>query len=156
MSASLGLAGKQNLKRPISRLICSSDKATKALVRKVVTPNSPVNMSIIRRGHQVWIDNLMIAGDRTYAPPEQLYSSRHPDFVVRRIGCDLYLLGNLAAFLFSGINGNQPLKKRHMGGTQGVHRAAPSSLKWHLTSMTHSDLSLTRCRAKDPWQYPAG
>jgi hypothetical protein len=23
---------------------------------------------------------------------------------VRRIGCDLYLLGNLAAFLFSGIN----------------------------------------------------
>ena len=24
--------------------------------------------------------------------------------MVRRIGCDLYLLGNLAAFLFSGIN----------------------------------------------------
>ena len=57
-----------------------------------------------RRGHQVWIDNLAIAGDKTYAPPEQLYSNIHADFVVRRIGCDLYLLGNLAAFLFSGVN----------------------------------------------------
>lgn len=57
-----------------------------------------------RRGHHVWVDNLRVAGDRTYAPPEQLYSNLHADFVVRRIGCDLYLLGNLAAFLFSGIN----------------------------------------------------
>ncbi|MCG6205834.1 protein kinase [Rhodopseudomonas sp. HC1] len=57
-----------------------------------------------RRGYQVWMDNLVVAGDRTYAPPEHLYSNLHPDFVVRRIGCDLYLLGNLAAFLFSGIN----------------------------------------------------
>ncbi len=57
-----------------------------------------------RRGYQVWMDNLLVAGDRTYAPPEQLYSNLHADFVVRRIGCDLYLLGNLAAFLFSGIN----------------------------------------------------
>jgi serine/threonine protein kinase len=57
-----------------------------------------------RRGHQVWLDNLNIAGDRSYAPPEQLYSHMNPDFVARRIGCDLYLLGNLAAFLFSGIN----------------------------------------------------
>jgi serine/threonine protein kinase len=57
-----------------------------------------------RRGYQVWMDNLAVAGDRTYAPPEQLYSNLHADFVVRRIGCDLYLLGNLAAFLFSGIN----------------------------------------------------
>ncbi len=57
-----------------------------------------------RRGHQVWLDNLNVAGDRSYAPPEQLYSYLDPDFVVRRIGCELYLLGNLAAFLFSGIN----------------------------------------------------
>ena len=57
-----------------------------------------------RRGHQVWLDKLNVAGDRSYAPPEQLYSNLDADFVVRRIGCDLYLLGNLAAFLFSGIN----------------------------------------------------
>jgi serine/threonine protein kinase len=57
-----------------------------------------------RRGHQVWLDNLAIPGDRSYAPPEQLYSNFHSDFAVRRFGCDLYLLGNMAAFLFSGIN----------------------------------------------------
>jgi serine/threonine protein kinase len=57
-----------------------------------------------RRGHQVWLDNLVIPGDHSYAPPEQLYSNLHADFAVRRFGCDLYLLGNLAAFLFSGIN----------------------------------------------------
>jgi eukaryotic-like serine/threonine-protein kinase len=57
-----------------------------------------------RRGHQVWLDNLTIPGDRSYAPLEQLYSNLHSDFAVRRFGCDLYLLGNLASFLFSGIN----------------------------------------------------
>lgn len=65
-----------------------------------------------RRGFQVWLDNLSIAGDRTYAPPEQLYSSLNPDFIVRRIGCDLYLLGNLAAFLFSGVNVTASLLSR--------------------------------------------
>lgn len=60
---------------------------------------------VSRRGYHVWMDNLAgVVGDRTYAPPEQLYSNFHSDFVIRRIGCDLYLLGNLAAFLFSGIN----------------------------------------------------
>lgn len=57
-----------------------------------------------RKGQQVWMDHLDVAGDRTYAPPEQLYSHLHADFVVRRQGCDMYLLGNLAAFLFSGVN----------------------------------------------------
>jgi serine/threonine protein kinase len=57
-----------------------------------------------RRGHDIWVNNLNVAGDQSYAPPEQLYSHLHSDFVVRRIGCDLYLLGNLAAFLFSGVN----------------------------------------------------
>lgn len=57
-----------------------------------------------RKGKQVWMDNLDVAGDTTYAPPEQLYSHLHPDFVARRQGCDMYLLGNLAAFLFSGVN----------------------------------------------------
>lgn len=57
-----------------------------------------------RKGHSVWYDDRAIAGDRQYAPPEQLYGFRHPDFLPRRIGCDLYMLGNLAAFLFSGVN----------------------------------------------------
>ena len=29
---------------------------------------------------------------------------RDPDFATRRFGCDLYMLGNLAAFLFTGVN----------------------------------------------------
>jgi eukaryotic-like serine/threonine-protein kinase len=57
-----------------------------------------------RRGKPIWTDDLPIAGDKTYAPPELLYSYVHPDFIARRVGCDLYLLGNLAAFLFSGVN----------------------------------------------------
>ncbi len=65
-----------------------------------------------RRGYPVWLDSLKVAGDRAYAPPEQCYSYLHPDFVTRRIGCDLYLLGNLAAFLFSGINVTAALMSR--------------------------------------------
>src|SRR5262249_2511219 len=57
-----------------------------------------------RRGMPVWVDSLQVPGDLTYAPPELLYSWLHRDFVVRRIGADLYLLGNLAAFMFSGVN----------------------------------------------------
>jgi len=57
-----------------------------------------------RKGRPIWTDELTVAGDQTYAPPELLYSYTHPDFVPRRIGCDLYLLGNIASFMFSGIN----------------------------------------------------
>jgi serine/threonine protein kinase len=57
-----------------------------------------------RRGHPIWHDDSKVAGDRAYAPPELLYGHLHADFVPRRMGCDLYMLGNLAAFLFSGRN----------------------------------------------------
>ena len=57
-----------------------------------------------RRGYSVWYDANTIAGDQTYAPPELMYGHLHSDFTPRRIGCDLYMLGNLAAFLFSGVN----------------------------------------------------
>lgn len=57
-----------------------------------------------RKGYPAVHDDLSVAGDRTYAPPEQLYGFRHEEFTVRRFGCDLYMLGNLAAFMFAGIN----------------------------------------------------
>lgn len=56
------------------------------------------------RGSSAPHDQLTVAGDKSYAPPELLYGHAHEDFVPRRIGCDLYMLGNLAAFLFSGVN----------------------------------------------------
>lgn len=57
-----------------------------------------------RRGKPIFYDDLTFPGDRTYAPPELLYGHVNPDFVPRRLGTDLYMLGNLAAFLFSGTN----------------------------------------------------
>ena len=50
------------------------------------------------RGH------LPIAGDTNYAPPELLYHEISQDWKRRRLGCDLYHLGTLAAFLFTGIS----------------------------------------------------
>lgn len=55
-------------------------------------------------GHPSPHDDMPVAGDPSYTPPEQRYGYTHPEFVARRIGCDLYMLGNLASFLFSGIN----------------------------------------------------
>ena len=57
-----------------------------------------------RKDHPAVHDDFHVAGDRTYAPPEQLYGYRHPEFSVRRFGCDLYMLGNMAAFMLTGIN----------------------------------------------------
>lgn len=71
-----------------------------------------------RRGHAVWYDGQDFPGDRTYAPPELLYGYTHPDFVPRRVGCDLYMLGNLAAFLFSGVNVTSGINKVSRGHRQ--------------------------------------
>jgi eukaryotic-like serine/threonine-protein kinase len=97
-----------------------------------------------RRGYHVWMDNLGVAGDRTYAPPEQLYSNLHADFVIRRIGCDLYLLGNLAAFLFTGINITAALFSRldasfHPGKWSGTYDQVLPHLQ-HAFSEVLADL----------------
>lgn len=57
-----------------------------------------------RRGKSAPHDGLKFPGDWTYAPPEFIYGHVSPDFLPRRMGCDLYMLGNIAAFLFCGIN----------------------------------------------------
>lgn len=49
-------------------------------------------------------DDCAIAGDPYYAPPELLYQQIDPDWGARRFGCDLYLLGSLATFFFSGMS----------------------------------------------------
>ena len=53
-------------------------------------------------------EHYTIAADPTYAPPEQLYGYAPTDWYTRRFGADLYLLGSLIAFLFSG-SGTTPL-----------------------------------------------
>ncbi len=57
-----------------------------------------------RRGTDVWHDEFVFPGDRTYSPPELLYKHIDPEFITRRMGSDMYMLGNLAVFLFTGTN----------------------------------------------------
>jgi eukaryotic-like serine/threonine-protein kinase len=57
-----------------------------------------------RKGYRIWYDEFPVAGDKNYAPPELLYGFTHSEFANRRFGCDLYMLGNLAAFMFAGVN----------------------------------------------------
>lgn len=57
-----------------------------------------------KKGRAALHDLLDIPGDRTYAPPELLFSFIAPDFNVRRFGCDLYMLGNLICFMNTGTN----------------------------------------------------
>jgi serine/threonine protein kinase len=57
-----------------------------------------------RKGVAVVHDEFRVPGDRSYAPPELIYGLIADDFAPRRIGTDMYMLGNLASFLFSGTN----------------------------------------------------
>lgn len=54
-------------------------------------------------------DDLVIPGDRVYAPPEQLYGHVHHDERFRRRAADLYQLGNLMLYLLTGISLNATL-----------------------------------------------
>lgn len=55
------------------------------------------------RGHASPFDELTIAGDWGYAPPELLYGHRMDEWNARCASCDLYLLGSMATFLFQGV-----------------------------------------------------
>jgi eukaryotic-like serine/threonine-protein kinase len=49
-------------------------------------------------------DHLQFAGDPAYAPPELFYGYYDPEWSIRRSGCDLYLLGSMTVFLFTGLS----------------------------------------------------
>jgi eukaryotic-like serine/threonine-protein kinase len=57
-------------------------------------------------------DGDVIPGDRTYAPPEQLYRFFHGDPQIRRRASDLYQLGSLIVFMFHGVGITGLLNKR--------------------------------------------
>ena len=46
---------------------------------------------------------LEVAGDPSYAPPELLYGFVSPEWSVRRLGCDSYLLGSMLVWFFTGL-----------------------------------------------------
>jgi serine/threonine protein kinase len=51
-------------------------------------------------------DAYTIAGDPNYAPPEQAFGVLAPEWRDRREGCDLYHLGALTGFVFTGVTPN--------------------------------------------------
>ncbi|MCB2400061.1 protein kinase domain-containing protein [Rhizobium ruizarguesonis] len=57
-------------------------------------------------------DDLLFSGDYSYAPPEILYAQIDPDFAMRRLGCDLYLLGSMIFFFATGFGCTQQLVSR--------------------------------------------
>jgi eukaryotic-like serine/threonine-protein kinase len=56
-----------------------------------------------RQGQVAPHEALVIAGDRTYAPPELLYGQADPDAFLRRRASDMYQLGSMEAFFFTGL-----------------------------------------------------
>ena len=56
------------------------------------------------RAHTSPFDDLTCAGDRSYAPPELLYGHIDQDWRVRRLACDLYLLGSLVVYFYSSVS----------------------------------------------------
>lgn len=47
-----------------------------------------------------------VAGDPAYAPLELLYKKIPEDWIIRRMGCDVYLLGSMVVFLITGVSMN--------------------------------------------------
>lgn len=60
--------------------------------------------SASRLGRNGPYDDLIIPGDRFYAPPELLYGYFSGDWKVRRFGHDLYLLGSMIVFFFTQLS----------------------------------------------------
>lgn len=57
-------------------------------------------------------DNLIVAGDRSYAPPEQTYHYPMESWFDRRQKCDLYQFASLISFVFFGTTINTNLSEK--------------------------------------------
>ena len=57
-------------------------------------------------------DQARIAGDRNYAPPEQLYNHELVDWMDRRMRCDIYQFASVVTFIFFGTTVNLELRQR--------------------------------------------
>ena len=54
-------------------------------------------------------DNETLAGTKSYAPPELLYGYLDPEWNRRRFGTDVYLLGSMVFFFFTGLSATAAL-----------------------------------------------
>jgi eukaryotic-like serine/threonine-protein kinase len=62
-----------------------------------------------RRGAVSPRDGVGCAGAVSYAPPELRYGDVDTDWVRRRLACDVYLLGSLVMYLFTGVSTSSAL-----------------------------------------------
>lgn len=83
----------------------------------------------LKRGMTAIHEGWAVAGDPVYAPPEQLYDHRAADWRERREASDLFQLGSLAAFMFSGKN-----------ATAGIIEALPEELRPGRWQGTYEDV----------------
>jgi serine/threonine protein kinase len=54
-------------------------------------------------GKSIAHDEAPFPGDPTYCPPEFLYGHIEPDWIRRRFGSDLYMLGSMIVFFFTNV-----------------------------------------------------
>lgn len=68
-------------------------------------------------------DSTLVPGDRSFAPPEQLYGYEHPDIGTRRYAADLYQLGSMICYAFGAMTMNallaHHLAPEHLWGNFG-------------------------------------
>lgn len=81
------------------------------------------------KGHSPPHETMPVAGDRTYAPPELLYGYADPEWNLRRLGCDAYLLGSMVVFFFAGS-----------GVTASVQALLRDTHRWQNWGGTYDDV----------------
>lgn len=94
-------------------------------------------------------DNLIFAGDETYAPLELLYGHFEPDWNTRRLACDLYLLGSLIVYFYTGVSFTQSILQRadsryHYSHWNGTYRDV-------LPYLQHAYSQFIRELEEDQW-----
>jgi serine/threonine protein kinase len=57
-------------------------------------------------------EGFFVPGDPSYAPPELLYGFVSPEWTIRRLGCDIYLLGSMVVWFFTGLGSTALLVDR--------------------------------------------
>ena len=91
-------------------------KPSNFLVFREVEKRSSGKLADLGRAYREGVpslhDSILRPGDKSYAPPEQLYREEYSDPFVRRYAADLYQLGNLGCFIFGAVTMNALLSKR--------------------------------------------
>lgn len=87
-----------------SNVVTFSNKKTKLTDMGSAVSDVPIQSEIPKYLEEDY------CGSYEYSPPELLYGYKIDDFALRRMACDLYLLGNMVVFYFTDVSMNYLLK----------------------------------------------